>query len=125
MKECKYLQGLSDGCYILFHSPVYSLIEPGYQLGGRLEHKGYIRVYVPSHPHATTNGYAYEHVVIMCEKLGRNLRSHENVHHINGDKKDNKPENLELWSTYQPYGQRIKDKLQWAYKIIEMYGNEK
>lgn len=93
--------------------------------GGKYEHEGYIRVYVPSHPHATTNGYAYEHIVVMCERLGRDLRSHENVHHINGNKKDNRVENLELWSTYQPSGQRIKNKLQWAYEIIEMYKDEK
>lgn len=45
----------------------------------------------------------------------------ENVHHINGDKLDNRIENLELWSTSQPCGQRIEDKIQWAKQILNQY----
>jgi hypothetical protein len=54
--------------------------------------------------------------------LGRELLPEETVHHINGNRSDNRIENLELWSTSQPYGQRVADKLEWARKIIEMYG---
>ncbi|MFK5143461.1 HNH endonuclease [Klebsiella pneumoniae] len=43
------------------------------------------------------------------------------MHHKNGNKKDNRPENLELWSSNHPSGQRIEDLLLWAQEIIKRY----
>lgn len=57
----------------------------------------------------------------MTDHLGRALLPHESVHHKNGDRLDNRIENLELWSTAQPHGQRVEDKVAWASEIIRLY----
>jgi hypothetical protein len=91
--------------------------------GNKIKHrKGYIQVRVPDHPKAVS-GYVFEHRLVMEDILGRLLLPNENVHHKNGVKDDNRPENLELWVTHQPSGQRASDLVEWANKIIDLYGD--
>lgn len=44
------------------------------------------------------------------------------MHHLNGDKLDNRPDDLELWTTNHPYGQRVADKIAWAKELLRTYG---
>ena len=50
------------------------------------------------------------------------MRKGETVHHKNGDRLDNSPDNLELWDRSQPAGQRVEDKLKWCIEFIEARG---
>ena len=75
----------------------------------------------PGHPKNPYSRQTYEHRIVMEELLGRTLFPGENVHHKNGVRDDNRVENLELWSTSQPPGQRVKDKVAWAKEILSLY----
>lgn len=58
----------------------------------------------------------------MSDMLGRALTLGENVHHINGNRRDNRPDNLELWTTAQPSGQRSEDLEEWAFEFLTERG---
>ena len=77
--------------------------------GGRVKTiDGYIKLSgYQNHPKAY-DGTILEHVVVMEKKIGRSLKPGESIHHKNGIKDDNRPENLELMVSH-PSGQRIID----------------
>jgi hypothetical protein len=62
-----------------------------------------------------------QHRTVMEARLGRPLRSHENVHHRNGIRHDNRPSNLELWTRKQPPGKRVSDLIKWCKQFLEEY----
>lgn len=58
---------------------------------------GYVLVWMPEHPRAS-RGRVLEHIVVAEQKIGRPLNPGEQVHHIDGNKTNNDPANLEVLS---------------------------
>lgn len=88
--------------------------------GRKLDSRGYI---ILRCSRGGTPKQIPEHRWVMQKHLRRELLRHEEVHHINGVRDDNRIENLELWSTSQPKGQRVEEKIAWAKEILALYDN--
>lgn len=91
---------------------------------GTITKMGYRRLTKPNHPNSKKSGWIMEHIFVLSEHLGRPLKEDEIVHHRNGDKLDNRIENLELWHVGHPRGQRVQDKLKWCKDFIKQYEKE-
>ena len=92
-------------------------VEPTARPDGRITDKGYREI--------TRDGRKIlEHRWVMEQHLGRRLLPEETVHHVFGNRLDNRIEVLELWSSSHPAGQRVSDKVDWAKQMLALYEPE-
>ena len=124
----KYSRGVCKKCYRKIHYEEHErkrrgakkhIIHPVGTLGK--DFFGYLTIKIGKGNGA--KDWVKHHRYVMEQHLGRPLKSFENVHHINGNKEDNRIENLELWITSQPKGQRIQDLVEYAEWILKTYKN--
>jgi hypothetical protein len=87
---------------------------------GSIDQHGYRVFRIGTYPHRSD---IYEHRLVMERERGRPLEDWEHVHHKNGIRSDNRPENLELWAKWhrQPFGQRVTDLVTF---VVEHYPEE-
>ena len=101
--------------------PMNHVFNKGPRGEGYVNKKGY-RLMVMRHPSGKGYIRKYQHTIVMEKFLERSLKKGESVHHKNGDRLDNKIENLELWVKGQPAGSRVEDKIQWSIEFLREYG---
>lgn len=91
--------------YLERHAVPYTPYEPVMERNGRwrggrvIDQDGYVLIKCPDHPARDRHNYVREHRLVMEQTLGRYLQPQEVVHHKNGDKQDNRPENLAVYGT--------------------------
>ena len=89
--------------------------------GGRSTSGDYIKILMKGHPRASNKGYVLEHIVVMEKAIGRSVGLDETIHHKNGDKHDNRIENLELRAGRHGRGQAVKDLISDSVRILKKY----
>ncbi len=89
---------------------------------GYVNKQGYLSFKRKGHPCADKNGRVQASHLVIYEHTGRILKKGESVHHKNGMRLDNTIENLEVWSSSQPFGQRVEDKIKWCIEFLNEYG---
>ena len=121
-KRRKRLQGLTG---ILKHKKIDNcekiVRKKSCKGSGTKMNTGYRLISEKNHPNSYKNGRLLEHIFVMSNHLGRPLYKSETVHHKNGIRDDNRLENLELWASNHPAGQRVSDLVIWAEEILRIY----
>lgn len=71
---------------------------PAWNGGKFIDCDGYVKIYAPDHHRAVTQCHVYEHIIVAEKLVGHPITKDYQVHHINGVKHDNRPENLRVMS---------------------------
>lgn len=91
--------------------------------GGMTESNGYIYIYRPDHPYCEGKGYVLRSHLIAEKALGRYLKKNEMVHHINGNKKDDRNSNFLICT--KPYHNWLHGKIRKLRRKNETFNRSK
>lgn len=67
---------------------------PNWKGGIKINHYGYRLIHRPDHPYCDSQGYVFEHRLVVEQAIGKILSRTVKIHHVNGDRGDNSPTNL-------------------------------
>lgn len=109
---------MSCGCLVRYVAEARCGTNSARWKGGRSNRGGYISVV---HGSGSRRRFIDEHRLVMETMLGRPLLPTELVHHKNGDRADNRPDNLELWTKGHPPGHRVEDIVRFSLETIARY----
>jgi len=79
----------------------YQPIQGWHQRKTSISKNGYVLVWVPEHPKAFSGGWYYEHILVIEKIINRTMYFDETIHHIDGNKSNNKENNLFLCNRKQ------------------------
>ena len=86
---------------------------------GKFKQNGYVLINNWDSPNHGKNGYSPEHRVIIEKQLGRSLKTSEIIHHLNGERDDNRLENLLYCETHKIHGKIHGDMERFVYKLMK------
>lgn len=110
----------STACRSLFRRLSYQANHPEQQPTKRIARHGYVRMIIPGE-NGKPSRDVLEHRHTIATQLGRDLLPGETVHHRDGNRRNNDPNNLELFSSRHGPGQRVIDKVQFAIDMLRLY----
>jgi hypothetical protein len=122
-RECGALWRSENCAHRYLNEDGYVIVVRKPTMARSIREGGYVRVNLGTGRHG--RGRVLEHRLVMEEHLGREILPDETIHHINGIKTDNRLENLELWVSRHPKGQRTADIVEWAVEMLERYAPER